>query len=495
MDTDAVRSTIAQTLVPALAAALAAVGGSFAVAGFTPAFVPAALASAVARLSPGALVTFAITVLGDLGKLLNIAMGFALGVGLFGALTAIAIAVGRRTDMAVASPVLAGVSVFAAAALLTDTLFASLVGGFAAAVVLAVGPVLAYLPATTGVAPGRRHALGTVGTALATVGLGYAVGRNRGDGPSREPVTDPEVRSLLDDATAKSLSVEGLEPLVSDQFYTVDIAAAAPTITADEWTLSVTGNVEQEVEIDYDELTGMESREVFATLRCVGESLNGKKMDTALWTVVPAAELVDRAGASGNCCVMLRAADGYYEEFPLSALREGLFAYRMNGRPLPRGHGYPVRALIPGHWGEINVKWVTEIEVLDEEVDGYWEKKGWHGTGPVNTVAKLHAVDRADGQITVAGHAYAGTRGISAVEVSTDGGATWTEATLSEPLPSPEADRAIDAWRQWAHEYEAPGGRHEVVVRAREADGTLQPREETGAYPSGPSGWVSKEIG
>jgi len=160
----------------------------------------------------------------------------------------------------------------------------------------------------------------------------------------------------------------------------------------------------------------------------------------------------------------------------------------MNGEPLPRKHGAPVRALIPGHWGEINVKWLTEIEVLDEPAEGYWEERGWHGTGPVNAVAKLHAVDREDGRIEVAGHAYAGTRGVSAVEVSTDGGDTWNEATLSERLPGD------DVWRQWAYEYESPGTAHEVVVRAREADGTLQSSEETDAFPSGPSGWVSREL-
>ncbi|MFC7176028.1 molybdopterin-dependent oxidoreductase [Halosegnis marinus] len=256
----------------------------------------------------------------------------------------------------------------------------------------------------------------------------------------------------------------------------------------------MTGAVESEVDVGYDDLTAMPSSEVFSTLRCVGEPLNGRKMDTALWTAVPLADLLERAGAGENCCVMLRAADDYYEEFPLAALESGMLAYRMNGRPLPRGHGAPVRALIPGHWGEINVKWLTEIEVLSEPAEGYWENRGWHGTGPVNTVAKLHAVERDDGRITVAGHAYAGTRGVSAVEVSTDGGATWTGATLSEPLVGSDGAPAADAWRQWSHEYESPGERHEVVVRAREADGTLQPEDRADAFPSGPTGWVSREL-
>jgi hypothetical protein len=187
---------------------------------------------------------------------------------------------------------------------------------------------------------------------------------------------------------------------------------------------------------------------------------------------------------------MLRAQDGFFEEFPMEALEGGLIAYEMNGAPLPRKHGYPARALIPGHWGEINVKWLTEIEVLDRKKKGFWEKRGWHGTGPVKTVAKLHAVNhRDDGTIEVGGHAYAGTRGISKVEVSTDGGETWTDATLSEKLPG-EA-----VWRQWRYAYE-PGdtNSHEVVVRATDEAGNLQTKSETGPFPNGPSGWVSERV-
>ena len=109
-------------------------------------------------------------------------------------------------------------------------------------------------------------------------------------------------------------------------------------------------------------------------------------------------------------------------------------------------------------------------------------------------MATLHAVERDDGRITVAGHAYAGTRGVSAVEVSTDGGATWTGATLSEPLVGSDGAPAADAWRQWSHEYESPGERHEVVVRMYDDEGRMQGEEETGPFPDGPAGWVRQMV-
>ena len=276
-----------------------------------------------------------------------------------------------------------------------------------------------------------------------------------------------------------------------DDFYEVDISNINPDVAADDWSLSITGAVENERTFTYDDITGMASENRFNTLRCVSDKLNGKSMDNAVWTGVPMQRVLREAGLQGEF-VMLRAADDYYEEFPVKALETGFLAYGMDGEVLPQKHGYPVRALIPGHWGEINVKWLTEIEVLDKPAKGFWEKKGWHGTGPVNTVAKLHATNQLDnGRIQVGGHAYAGIRGIDKVEVSTDGGNSWSDAKLSAVLTP---NLAGDVWRQWEYTYDSPGSSHEVVVRATDGTGALQPKKDQKPFPSGATGWVSETI-
>ncbi|SFB84867.1 Mo-co oxidoreductase dimerisation domain-containing protein [Halobiforma haloterrestris] len=253
--------------------------------------------------------------------------------------------------------------------------------------------------------------------------------------------------------------------------------------------MTITGEVGDDTTITFDELTGMPTERRFVTLRCVGEDLNGEKLDTAVWTGTPIKPLLEEADPEGECgCAMLHAADDYFVQFPIEALEDGFLAWGMNGRSLPQSHGYPVRVLIPGHWGETNVKWLQEIELLNEEMDGYWEQRGWHGTGPVNTVAKLWSdTVLDDGTIEVAGHAYAGTRGIERVEVSTDGGDSWADAELSEPLPGD------DVWRQWRYEFD-PDGSHEVVVRATDGEGELQPEERSESFPSGATGWVSRTV-
>jgi DMSO/TMAO reductase YedYZ molybdopterin-dependent catalytic subunit len=483
--------------VVALLAGAAGVAGSYAAAGFTPAFVVAPIEGFVARTMPGAAVTFAITVLGSLGQQLALAGAVALTAVLFASLSLAGLVTGRnvaarlgRPAAALVGPVLAGLAVWTASALFTGAPVESLGAGLGAALVPAVAEV-ARLTDPKETDAERRSVLTGVAAAAGVGTLGFLLGRQADAARSPDEVAvTGEAARLLGEAESKSLDVQGIEPLVSDRFYQVDINSVDPTVAPEDWSVTVTGAVDEETTFDYEDVTARESREEFVTLRCVGEDLNGKKMDNALWTVTDIMPFVEEAGLpDGPCCVMLRAEDGFYEEFPLEALRDGVLAYRMNGRPLPRGHGAPVRALIPGHWGEINVKWLSEIEILEQEADGYWEERGWHGTGPVKPVAKLHAVNTLDdGRKEVAGHAYAGLRGVSRVEVSIDGGETWTDAELSERLPG------TDVWRQWVHRYDSPGAQHTVVVRMYDEEGRMQTDEETGQFPDGPSGWVTRTV-
>jgi DMSO/TMAO reductase YedYZ molybdopterin-dependent catalytic subunit len=503
----------AATLAVALASGLAALGGSYAVVGRTPAFVAAPVSRAVTALTPDAVLTWAIQTLGSLGQQLAFLAALVLTVALFAAPTALALGLGERLatrlDGDWLSPRVATLAVAVGgtavlAALLAGSLGSALgtVAGAALVVVLASVPLDAIEP----VSLARRRVLRAGAAGVGVAALGALLGGRTDEGTAETASVGGPEGTLLELAAQRSLAIDGIDRLVTEigPFYRVDINSVDPTVAPEDWSLRLTGAVESEATIDFDDLLAYEPEYRFVTLRCVGEPLNGQKMDNALWTGVPVtdvlADMTGDADLPDQCCVMLWAADDYYEEFPLSALEDAVLAYRMNGQPLPRGHGAPVRALVPGHWGEINVKWLTEIEILDRPAEGYWEERGWHGTGPVETVAKLHTVNRLDdGRIEVGGHAYAGTRGISRVEVSTDGGETWTDAELSERLPGAvRGDRSLretaqDAWRQWRHVYEA-GEPHDVVVRATDAEGRLQPSEERPAFPRGATGWVSQTV-
>ena len=473
------------------------VAASFAYAGPTTDFVAVPIHGWVVDLTPGVVIAVAIQLLGRGSEALAFGVALVLALGLFGLVGGLAPAIGSRFGDGAASVLVTYFLAWAVAALVIRAPFPAVPP--AVAMAATVGAMRRYGRAG-GVADAgtpRRSVLLGAGAAIGATALGTAIGLQRTSVEASPLTAMPQserraAERRIEAARSTALGVAGLEEPVTEvgDFYEVDVNAIDPHVNSADWSLRVTGAVERELDLAYGDLTEMSPDHRFNTLRCVGEPLNGRLMDNALWTGVPASSILSAAGPTGDCeCVMLRAADGYYGEFPLAALERGLLAYGMNGRLLPRAHGYPLRALVPGHWGEVNVKWLTEVELLEGEAAGYWEVRGWHGTGPVATVAKLHAQNRLDdGRMQVAGHAYAGLRGIERVEVSVDGGATWAEARLSEALPDP------DTWRQWAFEWEPTAAAHEVVVRAVDGEGTRQPREERGPFPAGPTGWVSTVV-
>ncbi|MCL9817629.1 molybdopterin-dependent oxidoreductase [Natronocalculus amylovorans] len=342
----------------------------------------------------------------------------------------------------------------------------------------------------------RRRFLRTVaGTAAAVLPIG-AFGRYRNrDPPPIDAVDLPgtaqsDVSELLEQAHARSFSLPGSPDLISDigEFYTVDINRRPPVVDRDQWTLSITGAVEQSLTVTFDELVTEPLLTAPATLRCIGDTLNGPLMDTAVWTGVELASLLDRAGVVGEHAVV-RGADGYFERLPQETLETAIVAVAMNGETLPRAHGYPARLVIPGSWGKINTKWVTEIEILAEPGDGYWTNRGWNGTAPMQIVAKLWSIDSDGDTIRIGGHAYGGDTGISRVEVSTDGGHRWDDANLSAPVTD---DDAVS--RQWEYSFTRTDDTHEVVVRAYDRSGNRQEQPTADAFPDGPTGWVTVEL-
>lgn len=476
-------------------AGLAAVAASLLVAGLGRGFVVLPVDRFIINQVPGRLISEVIVTVGPLGHVLHQLPALGIAVALLGAAAWLGLVVAYRRDGRLLGGVVATGGVTLLAGLVTGVWPPAGAAGVAAGLVVTLAPVGGTELQRVSVE--RRSVMRGAAGAAALLGLGGVTRVLVADDEPPAPLPEgrEEVESMLATAEERSFDVAGMDGLVSGDHYEVDINNLAnPSVSTDGWSLSVTGEVAREREFDYEELRGMATEHRYATLRCVSDTLNGQYMDTAVWSGVPASEVLAAAEPRSGCgCVMLHAVDGYSVEFPLAALRQGLLAYGMNGRFLPEGHGYPLRALVPGHWGETHAKWLTEIEVLDEPAEGYWESppRNWEGTGVVETIAKLHARQRRGGdRVLLAGHAYAGARGVDRVEVSMDGGETWETAELTERLPT--GDR--DVWRMWRLEVAVPGPT-EVTVRAVDGTGTVQPREESPPYPDGASGWVTREIG
>jgi hypothetical protein len=138
----------------------------------------------------------------------------------------------------------------------------------------------------------------------------------------------------------------------------------------------------------------------------------------------------------------------------------------------------------------MNAKWVKDIVVLDHHALGYWQERGWSDTAVVRTESRIDTQGgfSARRPAWIAGVAWAGTRGISRVEVSVDGGASWDEALLRKPLSSV-------AWTQWVYRWSPPrAGSYRVQCRATDGAGTVQDRETRPPHPSGASGYHEVEL-
>src|SRR5450755_316384 len=335
------------------------------------------------------------------------------------------------------------------------------------------------------------------------------------------PTADPErehqlaAQAGLVVRTAEPLNCETPAPLLGEdvtptaRFYRLN-HLPVPVLDQEAWRLGVGGLVREPLSLSLHQLTQLPAQSAVVTLECAG---NGRSLfrpaaegeqwglgavSTAEWTGVRLADVLRGAGIrDGAREVIFGGADRgpvngsaapvrFERSLPLAdALESGaLLAYAMNGQPLPARHGAPLRLIVPGWYAVASVKWLTDIEVVPEPFDGYfqtshyvyeWSRDGRTVREPVR-LQQVRALitSPADGQeaardsLVVRGVAWSGAAPIARVEVSVAGG-LWRQARLAG-VPAPHG------WQQWEL---LVGGleRAETVIRARAADlaGRLQP--------------------
>ncbi len=316
-------------------------------------------------------------------------------------------------------------------------------------------------------------------------------GRNSVSG-QRNELGVPIARDPLPDAPdAVRIGVDGVEPFYTpnSDFYRIDTALTVPQVSVDGWTLRITGMVDEEIELTYDELLQREIVEADITLSCVSNEIGGNLLGNARWTGVRLDDLLAEAGIAADADQIVgRSVDGYTCGFPTAALdgRNALVAVAMNGEPLPLEHGYPARLIVPGLYGYVSAtKWLEEIELTRfDAFDQYWVERGWVEDAPIKTQSRIDTPRGLQtvqaGTVPIAGAAWAQTRGIERVEIQIDDG-EWVEARLADPLNDV-------TWRQWSYAWEATPGRHDIRVRATDGTGAIQTDERTEPFPSGATG-------
>jgi len=291
-------------------------------------------------------------------------------------------------------------------------------------------------------------------------------------------------------------------------FYRIDINTVVPTINANDWNLTIKGLVDNPVVINYEEIRSMNSIEEFATLTCISNKIGGNLVGTALWKGVRLRDILSKAGVQSSVkYIVFRCSDGYDVGIPLEngMMDSTVLAYDMNNSPLTSEHGYPVRAIVPGFYGMMNPKWITEIELVDKTYEGFWQRKGWTNNGIKNIYSSVvipgnqpindnfpNLVPNSSflngKNIPIAGIAFAGDRGISKVEVSVDGGTTWKTAIVKDPLSQ-------YTWVLWTSGFTAADkGNYKIIVRATDKTGQVQTSELEQPFPNGAGGYNQIDI-
>jgi sulfane dehydrogenase subunit SoxC len=301
-----------------------------------------------------------------------------------------------------------------------------------------------------------------------------------------------------------------------------------PVVDPGTWRLRIGGAVGRELSLSLDDLRARPAATHAVTMECAG---NGRArlsprplsqpwlleaVGTAEWTGTPLRGVLEEAGiADGAVEVLFTALDRgveggveqrYERSLPLAeALRdEVLLAYAMGGEPLPPQHGFPLRLVVPGWYGMTNVKWLDRIAVLEEPFAGYQQARGYRMRQspdeqgePVSRMVPRSLMtppgipdfltrERSlePGPCTVRGRAWSGLGRIVRVEVSDDGGASWSDARLG-----PEPGRW--EWRAWEWDWDpSEPGAYELCCRATDSAGNGQPL----AAPWNLGGYANNEV-
>ena len=285
-------------------------------------------------------------------------------------------------------------------------------------------------------------------------------------------------------------------------------------LNADEWRLTVSGEVEKPFTLTLSDLSRFESHSVVNTLECAGNgrSLHRPQVPGIQWGKGAVStgrfsgprlrDVLQRAGVKPTGKhLMFRGLDEvpgkvppFIRSIPIEKALDAdtLVATHMNGAPLTKHHGFPARALVPGWIGAASCKWLTEIKVLESEFVGNFMSPAYRfpnqpgkpgdavkpeDTHPLTALSVKSVISGPRdgeslkaGRVAVHGAAWAGEADIVKVEVSTDGGASWNPAILGH-------DQTHYAWRLWNYEWKVKSGDYTVLSRATDSQGRTQPSD------------------
>ena len=283
-------------------------------------------------------------------------------------------------------------------------------------------------------------------------------------------------------------------------------------LDASDWRLVVEGDgVSLPIKLTYDEVRSLPSHTLISYLECAGNHralfgiVNGRQSSGTQWMTgavgngewlgVRLSDVLTLAGIRDDAVSVLLVGldtespeEGFRYVLPVEKAMhpDTLLAYALNGETLPRDHGFPLRAVVPGWVGSSHIKWLGRILVSSEQLwtrnnttsytligDAYPPEGESEGV-PVTEQAIKSALalpwpaELSAGRQRIHGYAQSPAGPVTRVEWSEDGGRTWAEAEVSATQPD-------YSWARFEFEWDAASGEHTIMTRATDTAGNTQP--------------------
>jgi DMSO/TMAO reductase YedYZ molybdopterin-dependent catalytic subunit len=258
-----------------------------------------------------------------------------------------------------------------------------------------------------------------------------------------------------------------------------------PTLDPATWSLKIDGLVDNPLTLTYDDVKAFSTYEEMRTIECIGNPVGGGLIGNVLWKGFHLEDLLAKIKVKSTAThAKFQAGDGYSTSVELKWITQPnvMMAYMMNGGPLTTTHGFPLRIMMPGLYGQKMPRCLQHIEFIDQDYIGYWEGNGYSNIASVKTNSIIQsppdgAAVTAHDQVAIQGVAYGAPRRITKVEVRVDNG-DWQPAQLT---PGPNAL----TWTQWYLTWtpNAPGA-YQVAVRATDETGFVQTHDANGPFGS-----------
>lgn len=325
----------------------------------------------------------------------------------------------------------------------------------------------------------RRGFLAVMSGIGATVGLGWLA---RACGTISGPHRDPDLTSFI---------------TPNEDFFLIAFNSRFEpgldiTSVESAWSLSLTGFGGRQHALRYSDLRNLRAVDFLYTLECIHNPVGGPFIGNAQWRGTPLKNVLEPVlpDERSGYVVMFRALDGFYSSVSIERCLsdDSFLAYEMNGVPLPSGHGFPLRVVLPDLYGMKQPKWIDEIALVEgTETTGFWDSLGWASEVSIKTTTHIDPPPQQSifhGEpFTLHGIAFAGARGINRVEISLDGGISWRDCELVE-------GGEPGVWGIWTYYWDLPTpGEHQLIARSTDGAGTVQTSVAQGVMPDGASGY------